>query len=187
MGALPKSTLTAAQFIAWAEQQAEGRYELIDGEVVMMSPETVRYADSKGAIYVALRNAIHDAGLSCRVFPDGVGVVVEKNTVREPDVLVQCEPADPDALTLKAPVIVVEVVSPSSIAVDTGAKKDEYFRIASVRHYLVVDPFNRVVFHHHRDGPDSEIRRTVVSDGVIDLTPPGISVRFDDMFGEVDR
>lgn len=187
MGALPKTTMSISQFVSWAEQQGEGRYELVHGEVVMMSPETVRHAESKGAVYIALRTAIASNGLPCSVFPDGVGVVIDKGTVREPDVSVQCEPANPDSLTIDAPVIVVEVLSPSSIAIDTGAKKDEYFRIPSIRHYLIVDPYSRLVIHYHRDTSDGHVSRIVVSDGAIMLSPPGISVSVDDMFGEVDR
>jgi Uma2 family endonuclease len=98
-------------------------------------------------------------------------------------VLVQCgaEP-DPDALIIESPLIVVEVVSPSSERDDTETKLVEYFSIASIRHYLVVLSEKRVVVHHQRnDGGDITTR--IVHDGDIVLNPPGMTVPFAALLG----
>ena len=186
MGVAANKALSAADFIAWSKGQQDGRRELVDGQVVLMSPETVRHALTKQAVIRAIDTGIRDAGLAaCTVYPDGIGVVIDDVTVREPDASVQCAPSDPDSLTIDQPVIVVEVLSPASIATDTGSKLDEYFRIGSVRHYLVVDPFNRIIIHYGRDNADTSPGRAVYSDGEIDLTPPGIRMNVDTVFSEV--
>ena len=85
-------------------------------------------------------------------------------------------------MTLDAPLIVVEVASPSSERQDTHAKLAEYFSVQSIRHYLVVLPEQGVVVHYRRnDGGaiDTHIGR----EGAIDLTPPGISVPVADLLG----
>jgi Uma2 family endonuclease len=58
--------------------------------------------------------------------------------------------------------------------VDTGAKLADYFRLASVQHYLLVRPTRREVMHHRRvaDGILTQIVRT----GVIQLDPPGLVI-----------
>lgn len=56
-------------------------------------------------------------------------------TTYEPDALVRCGPPLPDdAVTLTEPVIVVEVLSPSTRANDAGAKLEDYVRLPSLRH-----------------------------------------------------
>jgi Uma2 family endonuclease len=173
---LPKGRMKVAEFLAWSERQPDDRYELVDGEIVAMTRDTVRHNRAKLAAYRALDDAVRAAGLPCVTLVDGVGVVVNDKTLRIPDVLVQCgaEP-DPDAVIVESPLIVVEVVSPSSERDDTDFKLVDYFSVPSIRHYLIVFSDKRVVVHHQRD-PRSEIATRIPSDGDVALTPPGISV-----------
>jgi Uma2 family endonuclease len=173
---LPKGTMKVAEFLAWSEPQPDNRYELVDGEIVAMTRDTVRHNRAKLAAYRALDDAVRAAGLPCVTLVDGVGVVVNDKTLRIPNVLVQCgaEP-DPDAMIVESPLIVVEVVSPSSERDDTDFKLVDYFSVASIRHYLIAFSDKRVVVHHQRD-PRGEIATRIASDGDIALTPPGISV-----------
>jgi Uma2 family endonuclease len=181
--ALPKQRMKVPQFLAWAEAQPQGRYELVNGEVVAMAPERVRHNLVKAAVYRALDNAVRAARLPCTVFTDGVGIVINENTVREPDASVQCGgELNLDSMTLDAPLIVVEVASPSSERHDTHAKLIEYFSVGSIRHYLIVLPEQSVVVHYrHNDGGaiDTHIGR----EGAIDLAPPGMSVPVADLLG----
>ena len=67
-------------------------------------------------------------------------VAIAEHTVYEPDVLVNCgAPVGADSLLAPAPVIVVEVITPTSRSLDTNGKLADYFRLESVNHYLVVD------------------------------------------------
>ena len=78
------------------------------------------------------------AGLGCIAYPDGMAVEIDNDTVYEPDALVRCgEPLDDAVIT--DPLIVVEVLSPSSQARDAGVKLADYARLPSLRHYLLVD------------------------------------------------
>ena len=103
----------------------------------------------------ALDDAIKRAGLPCTVFTDGMTVVIDNETSREPDAAVQCGVAvDLDSMVLQAPLIVVEITSPSSERDDTGDKLVEYFSVPSIRHYLIVNPAKNVVVHHARDATE---------------------------------
>ena len=183
MGALPKTRMTVDEFLRWVQTQESGRYELIDGEVVMMSPETIRHVRVKAEAWLALRNAIAKAGVSCTAFADGVSVRINDFKLREPDISVQCKPADVDALVLDAPVILAEVVSPTSVRDDTGVKLGEYFGIASLRHYLIVDPYNQFVIRHSRSDVAGRIETEIHRSGAIELDPPGITVEVADLLG----
>lgn len=177
MSAVPDRLMTSDEFTDWAMRQPSGRYELVAGRVVAMAPERARHNLAKIAVLLALREGVNRAGLSCTVYTDGMTVVIDKYHAREPDAAIQCgDQRDPDALILDAPVVVVEVVSPSSERDDTGAKLVEYFSVASIRHYLIVNPEKRVVVHHERDGSDLRTRIVGEDAGDLRLDPPGFSV-----------
>jgi Uma2 family endonuclease len=173
----------ADEFIEWAMTLPDGdRYELVGGEVVAMSPERVSHARVKFAACLALRRAIEAAGLGCEALIDGVSVEIDEETVYEPDTLVRCgEPVPGDAVKVTDPVVVVEVVSPSSGRTDKGLKLQDYFRLASVRHYLILDTRRRSVTHHRRDEAGL-IQTRVLHGGALELAPPGIAVAVEDLF-----
>ncbi|MBV8589493.1 MAG: Uma2 family endonuclease [Acetobacteraceae bacterium] len=64
---------------------------------------------------------------------DAVDLEVDTSTIYEPDVMVRCG-APLQAVKVTDPVIVVEVLSPSTRARDSGAKLADYFRLTSMRH-----------------------------------------------------
>jgi Uma2 family endonuclease len=167
--------MSVEEFLDWAGKQPNGRYELVDGQVFAMSPERNRHVLVKFSVAAALRLAAARAQVDCTVFTDGATVVIDKHCSREPDAAVQCGPIDLDSLVLDAPVIVVEVLSPSSERSDTGEKLSEYFSVASIRHYLIVNPFRRLVVHHQRKDAD-KIDTAIIAAGEINLSPPGLTV-----------
>ncbi|WP_375457817.1 Uma2 family endonuclease [uncultured Enterovirga sp.] len=182
MGAEPApARMDVDEFLRWAEDRP-GRYELDDGLVFAMSPERVRHAEVKGAVHQALRAACEMSGAPCRALPDGMTVKVDRQTAYEPDALVYCGPRLPgDAIEVPAPVIVVEVLSPSTAYRDVGRKLAGYFQIASVQHYLIVDPDRPVVVHHQR-GEGDLIRTRIVTGGILRLDPPGLDLVVADLW-----
>ena len=183
---LPTEPITVEQFYEWVDQQPKGRYELIEGQpvVVAMAPGLVRHARVKLAAYIALRDAIRAAGLPCEVFSDGPAIQVGESTLRVPDVIVNCGDAvDGDSRILPHPVIVLEVLSPSTHRVDTVGKFRDYFRVPSVRHYLILDPVTRVVLHHRREDGGA-VASGILGNGQLLLRPPGLTVAVEALFGD---
>lgn len=158
----------------WAELQPSSHFERIEGVVVAMAPERLSHADRKAMVWLVLRRAVLDAGLPCHVYPDGVTVEVDDNDF-EPDALVRCgDPLPGDAVAVPDPVIVVEILSPSTRQVDLTRKLVGYFRVPSVRHYLIFWADRAQVIHHRRR-PDGEgIDTLIVTAGEIRLDPPGL-------------
>lgn len=183
MSMQPKVRMTADEFLVWAEGQP-GRHELADGEVFSMSPERVRHAVTKFAAQTALRDAIRACGVPCEMLPDGLSVRVDEQTVFEPDALIHCGGRlDPDAMTVPEPLIVVEVLLPSTKQVDTGFKFLGYFRLPSVQHYLILDTERRTVIHHRRGASDS-IETRIAASGDLSLDPPGLTLPVAALFAE---
>jgi Uma2 family endonuclease len=160
----------ADDFIAWAVDRPEGEHwELVGGRPVAMAPERAAHVRAKQRITERLGAAIRQAGLPCEVFVDGMAVQVDQKTVYEPDVVMRCGPALlDDAIKITDPVIVVEVVSPSSRSRDTGVKLADYFRIASLGHYVIVRTEDRVLIHHAR-AEGGDILTRVVHGGRLDF------------------
>lgn len=178
--------MTSSAFLAWSTTRPRGeRYELVDGEVVVMAPERNRHALVKMDAATEFDRAVRDAGLSCVVFPDGASVVVDERTVYEPDVTVTCATTlDLDAVVVPEPIIVVEVISPRSQAVDTGRKLVGYFSLKSTVHYLVIDSSKLTVTHHHRTA--DAIGTRILRSGGLCLDPPGLEINVERLFRRVD-
>ena len=181
MSVVAKEKLSADQFLVWAEAQ-EGRWELYDGAAVAMSPERVAHAETKDQSVKALARAIESARAPCRALPDGLGVRINQRTIFEPDTLVYCGPRlPPEAIEVPNPIIVVEVLSPSTAARDHGAKLTGYFSLPGLSHYLIIDPERRVLIHHKR-GQGDIIETRILTEGLLRLDPPGIATPVADMF-----
>ncbi|MEM9691921.1 MAG: Uma2 family endonuclease [Myxococcota bacterium] len=179
-----KRKLRTTEFIRWvAEQPDTTRYELVAGEPVAMAPERIEHARVKHRVARTLEDAIAVAQLPCEALPDGVGLLIDEHTLYEPDAMVVCgQSLDPDGLAVSDATIVVEVLSPSTRARDAGAKLEDYFRLESLRHYLLVKTDTRAVIHHGRD-EDGRIATRVLREGTLALDPPGLQLAIDGFFG----
>lgn len=178
--------MPADAFLEWAEAQ-EGRYQLIAGEIVAMAPERVEHAHVKFQVAKALDAAISEAKLPCRAFVDGVGVKIDDSFVFEPDALVNCgAPVPRGSLIAPNPVIVVEVISPTSTRRDLALKFINYFRHPGVQHYLVVVLEDRSVIQHSRAGDGTLKSRIAAIGDRLMFEPPGITVAVSDLFAGLD-
>src|SRR4051812_19495740 len=129
MGALPNHKMTVDEYLAWAEGRP-GRFELYAGTVYAMSPERAVHAQVKFAVQVSLQNGIAKAGLACQMLPDGMTVRIDRDTAHEPDALVYCGPkVAPHSVEIPNPVVVVEVLSPSTKHIDASLKLQGYFSV----------------------------------------------------------
>ena len=171
------SPMTSDTFIAWTMEQPEGtRHELHAGIAVNMAPERRAHALAKFHIARRLVEAVERQGLACEVYPDGMAVEIDATTLYEPDALVRCgPPPSPEAVKLNDPLIVVEVLSPSTRGRDNGTKLINYFRLSTVHHYLIIPTDDRAIIHHARNANGTILTR-IVREGPLHLDPPGLTV-----------
>lgn len=179
----PCERMTRSEYRAWSERQPTGQFERIEGVVVALAPERVEHNDRKMLAWLALRRAVRDAGLPCHVNGDGMTVEVGDSDY-EPDAVLYCGDKLPSGSTAIAnPLVIVEVLSPGTSATDRAWKLREYFRLPSVRHYLIVWADRQQIVHHHRDDAD-EIATTMLTNGDIRLDPPGITIMVEEIYAE---
>ena len=181
MSTAAATRMTVPDFLAWAEAQEIGRHELFRGRVVSMAPERAEHAQAKLRAANALEAAIRRAAVSCEAFVDGLAVVIDEATSYVPDALVNCgAPVPPDSLIAPGPVIVVEVLSPSTRGLDKSAKLADYFRVAGLGHYVIVDLARRHLVHYRRQADGAAVV-AIVKDGDVVFDPPGISLSVADL------
>jgi Uma2 family endonuclease len=177
-----RHSMTVEEYLVWSDSQTERqRTELINGQIVTMPSEKLIHTTIKANAFLALRQAIRATGLPCAALPDGPGVRIDEHTVYEPDALVYCgAPPLPNSMLIPNPIVLVEVLSPTTSHHDTSAKLIGYFKLPSVAHYLVIDPEAGSVTHHSRNQLP-----IVLTTGHLRLDPPGIDLTVDDLFGRL--
>jgi Uma2 family endonuclease len=115
------------------------KWELIGGRVVrsMVGARWSHHAIVQN-VNLALSNHLRERGLPCRTFTESFWLKQRfLNLAVFPDIMVRCGPMD-DVVSIDDPMIVVEVISPSSEARDRGAKAQAYMRLASLRHICLI-------------------------------------------------
>ena len=137
--AQPKPFLSPEEYLA-LERKAEIRSEYLDGEMFAMSGGSYRHNVILGNLIGEIRQQLK--GRSCTVCPNDQRVrIPETGLYTYPDIVVICgeprfEDEEPD--TLLNPMLIVEVLSPTTEAYDRGKKFEHYRRIASLAEYVLV-------------------------------------------------
>lgn len=163
--------MSADAYLAWLDEQPTWRFELVDGQIIAMNPQRAEHIKVKVATINAIAAALKRK--DCHALGDGMCVRVDERTVFEPDALVYCGDELPDDTTvITNPVVVVEILSPGTKTVDTTKKLEGYFKLDSVRHYLIVDPKSKSIVHHHR-GATGAIATTIETGGIVALAAVG--------------
>ena len=157
---VPAKKMNFDEFMEWYET-AEGKWELHDGIPVRLHDPALGQAErfghsrSKARIFAALEKAVNEARLDCEVLPDGMAIKIDGDSSYEPDAQVYCGARrGDDELVVPNPVIVVEVLSPSTIYKDLNDKVRGYFSLESIMHYLISDPVKQTIVHYYRSGED---------------------------------
>lgn len=136
---VPKHNMTSEDY--WNLPDNE-RAELIDGELWDLAAPSRTHQFIQGELVRRLGNYIQQHNGRCQVYPApfAVNLFADDSTFVEPDVSVVCNHAKlSDRGCEGAPDLVIEIVSPSSRAMDYRTKLSLYTE-AGVREYLMVDP-----------------------------------------------
>jgi len=122
------------------EQGSERRHDLVGGRVYAMAGGSERHDLAAGLIYELLALGAREKG--CRPFTSNRLVRTHSGNAYHPDVMVACGPA-PHRLYEQDPVLVIEVLSPSTASVDRREKAVAYAEATSLRLLMLVDPDTR--------------------------------------------
>ena len=165
---------TPAEYFA-LEEHSEEHHEYYDGEVLALAGGTKTHNLITQNITLHLRAGLRGKG--CQVFMEDVRLAIRHDFhYTYPDVVVSCDPADRlDPVLVRQPVLIVEVLSPSTSDYDRGRKFKQYKQLASLRHYILVSQTAWVLEWFRRDEADQWIY-TVFSDPTDVLKIPDLGI-----------
>ena len=173
--------MTLDEFLAWERGQPE-RHEFDGFTVTAMTGGSLDHSTIASNLHRALSGKLRNTG--CRAFR-GDAKVVASGSVRYPDLSVTCSPTSGSDDVVPEPVLVVEVVSPSTAHVDRGRKKGEYFATPSIRQYAIVAQDERLVDLYTRTEA-GWVNEIVTDGGVLNLSSIGIALPLDAIYEDTE-
>jgi Uma2 family endonuclease len=152
------------------ERDGNIRHEWIGGELVAMAGGTGRH----NRVALRLASALDRAADGCRVYVADMKVVTA-NAAYYPDVMVVCA-AQADDYYETEPCLIVEVFSPTTAERDRREKRMAYQAMASMQHYVMVDPVDLRVTHYRREPNGEWATQIVGQDGHLRLSRPDVTL-----------
>ena len=151
MVALPEPYFSKSEYVT-LENAAPYKSEYLDGQIYAMAGGSPTHAKIGGNAFAALHSALR--GKPCEPFNSDTRVEIRANGMTfYPDVSVACPPLEyspDDAYALTNPVVLIEVLSPSTEKFDRGDKWAHYQLIPSLRDYLLISQDKMRVEHYAR-------------------------------------
>jgi Uma2 family endonuclease len=179
-----ETRMSVAEYRIWVEDRPDWeRWELIDGERILMSPPRERHQTIVANLILGLSDLARPK--NCRALP-GLAILSEAmdDFAPVPDVVVRCGPPLPDGYA-SDPVLVAEVLSPSTMTLDRGRKIDFYKTIGSLRRFLIVYQAEaRIEVFSRRDAEEWESAALGLNDS-LDLPELGGAVAVRDVYRDV--
>jgi len=158
MSALPQPThFTEAEYHA-LQNGSERKFEYLDGEIVVMVGAKVIHNRMAGNLFVTLYRLLEGSG--CEPFNSDQRVYIPTaQAYLYPDVSVVC--GQPDVMSqggvemILNPMVIIEVLSPSTAQYDRTVKRALYQQLPSLRAYLLVEVEDTLVEWYERTPSDA--------------------------------
>jgi len=180
--------MTEEEYLAF-DEASEENYEYVRGEVYAMSGGSVKHSVLAAQMIIHLGNLLDGKG--CTVASSDAKVhIASKESYRHPDVTVFCgrpEYVEGRTDTLKNPVVLVEVLSPSSSLRDYNEKLAEYIEIESLQAYLLVTQDEIKVESYQRHETGQWLYQAVTSiDGEIHMPALDCTLLLEKIYANID-
>lgn len=161
------------------------KYEFVDGSIRMLSGGSPAHSQIAVNISTLLNIALRSS--ECNVYSSDVVLQLADRRGYLPDVSVSCDPMDrTQKKAIKAPIMVVEVLSPSTERVDRTEKLRVYQRYPTIQEILLVDSRQIYVEHHHRISSRKwEVSFYNQEDDPVKLTSIDVSMTLRDIYLKV--
>ena len=171
------------QFLAWEEQQEE-RWEFDGLRPVATTGGTKAHSLIQASLLRLVGNALF--GRPCRIYGSHLKVATAMATIRYPDAVVSCAAFDGRGTVETEPVVVFEVLGPSTRAEDLVHTNADYRATASVQRYVVLEQTQISVTVFSRKG---ELWVTDTLSGalaVLDMPEIGVQLTVGEIYAGID-
>jgi Uma2 family endonuclease len=189
MSALPKKKYITEEEYLDLEELSETRNEYFNGEIFAMSGASYNHVICTGNINASLNNQLKKR--DCRVLNSNMRVLIKKTGLYTyPDTTVVCGKSElkkhKGLETLTNPVLIVEVLSPSTADYDKGAKFEHYRTIDSLQEYVLVWQDKKRVARYTKQSDNSwNLQDFIGDDADIELKSIECLLTMDDIYDKV--
>lgn len=176
--------MTQAEYLTWESGQEE-KHEFVDGYVFpLFGDRTMGFAGGTGwhnQLTVELLLLIAPAARPCRTYSSDLKIEMVSST-RYADVFVTCDERDRnDAVVMRHPKLIVEVLSESTARDDLGTKMYEYRAIDTLVEYLMIDSRKRWAQILHREAGQWTLAEPITS-GTLTLASINLTIDIDEIY-----
>jgi Uma2 family endonuclease len=173
-----RKPMTLAAFLEWEELQPL-RYEFDGVGPVAMTGGTAGHAQIQRNLAFALTARLR--GEPCQFLGSDLKFQVAESRVRYPDGIVVCSPIDRTANVVYDPVVVFEVLSPTTAGIDRIAKAREYQTTPSVQRHVMLEQDAAGATVYARSG-DAWTHEILVADSILALPEIGVSLPLAELY-----
>ena len=167
-----RKPMTLAEFLEWEEGQPL-RYEFDGVGPVAMTGGTYGHSTIQRNLAFALTGRLR--GKPCQFQGSDLKIQVGDGHIRYPDGMIVCSPIDRTATVVHEPVVVFEVLSPSTAAKDRIVKAREYQATPSIRRYVMLEQDSVGATVYARSG-ETWTHEILVADSILALPEIGVSL-----------
>src|SRR3954452_25152660 len=173
--------MTLDEFLRW-DDGTDTRYELIGGFPVAMAPPAPAHGTIAARIVARLEEALRRRR-PCRALVEaGILHPDRADTFFVADIAATCAPYEPGSQSVDAPLLLIEVLSPSTERHDRRIKLPAYQRIGSLQEIVLIDrdmPFAEL---YRRQGDLWTIRSIQGTDSMLPLASIGIEIAMPQLY-----
>jgi Uma2 family endonuclease len=173
-----RKPMTLAEFLEWEEPQPL-RYEFDGIGPVAMTGGTAGHAIIQGNLAIAIGGRLR--GAPCRFYGSDLKFQVAEGHIRYPDGMVLCSPVDRAASVVHDPVVVFEVLSPSTTRNDRIVKAREYQATPSVKRYVMLEQDGVSATVYARSG-GTWTHEILIADSILSLPEIGVELPLADLY-----
>lgn len=172
-----RKPMTLAEFLAWEERQ-DRKYEFDGTRPVAMVGVTAAHSTIQGNLTASMIMKLR--GKPCRFHGTELKIEVAGH-IRYPDGFVVCSAIPNDATIVRDPVVIFEILSPSTSSTDRIVKNEEYGATPSVQRYVMLEQDRIAATVFSRVG-DDWVGHVFVGDAILAMPEIGIEVPFAELY-----
>jgi Uma2 family endonuclease len=181
MAQVKEKLWTLEEFLAF-DDGTDTSYQLFEGRIAAMNPPLRGH----GTLVVRLASIVNSQlRFPCEAIAEaGIVPVNRRNSWYKADLIVTCTPGNHKDPFIAEPVLVVEVLSPTTSAIDFSRKLPDYQQIPSMRDILLVSSMERLV-RHWRRAPDGWVEDAHRRSATVRLSGLPVAIAMPDLYDRI--
>lgn len=182
------SDMTEDEYLKFADE-SDIKHEFVNGKIIAMTGATIRHNVIINNISYSITGQL--ANKKCLVTTNDTRIKIQiKESYRYPDIVVVCgkiEYLENRKDTLTNPIVLIEVLSPSTALIDYNQKLDEYTQIPPLQEYIIISQHDYKAERYLRQtGEDWLYSRAKGLDGLLHILSIDCQLALSEVYQKLD-